>query len=62
MASESAQEEPALTPDDPAHALAMIRGLLQLGSEDWADLEQADRELLEQLSDRAYSTLHGHLP
>ena len=49
-------------PDDPAHALAMIRGLLALGSEDWEDLRKADEELMHQLSDRAYSTLHGHLP
>jgi len=49
-------------PDDPDHALAMVRGLLALGSEDWEDLAKADRELMEKLSDRAYSTLHGHLP
>jgi len=40
----------------------MIRGLLALGSEDWEDLRKADEELMHQLSDRAYSTLHGHLP
>jgi hypothetical protein len=60
----SALEGPydALIPDDPEHALAMIRGLLTLGSEDWADLLREDRELMEKLSDRAYTTLHGHLP
>jgi len=55
-------EEPTLIPDDPAHALAMLRGLMALGSEDWDDLVKADRELVEQITDRAYAAIHGHLP
>jgi len=56
------EPEPALIPDDIPHAQAMLRGLLALGSEDWADLVQADRELVEQVTDKAYVAIHGQLP
>lgn len=55
------EPEPALIPDDPAHALAMLRGLIALGPEDWADLVRADAWLVSRIYDRAHAALEEEL-